>query len=345
MNSMRNGLAGCVPSWQSLIRKGSGMKIVYNGEKDRAFKELFSEKIPALCEADDRVIYLDADLMNCIGTLGWALEHPDRAIDCGIAEANMVGVAAGLSAVGFKPIVHSFGPFASRRCFDQAYLSGGYAHNAMTIIGTDPGVCAQLNGGTHMPFEDMALYRSLPGAYVIDIADTVQLSDLLDQCVDMEGIKYIRVPRKQNKKIYGDGSHFEIGKGVIVREDGKDCVVFACGIMVAKAMEAAEVLAQEGIRVTVVDMFSVKPLDEKLVTGLAEECKAVVTAENHNRYGGLTSAVSECLSMHCPTPLNYVAVEDEFGEVGPQDYLEERFGLTTDHVVRAVKEAIACKKG
>ena len=119
------------------------MKIVYNGEKDRAFKDLFSEKIPALCEADDRVIYLDADLMNCIGTMKWAKEHPERAIDCGIAEANMAGIAAGLSAVGFKPIIHTFGPFASRRCFDQVFLSGGYAHNAMTVIGTDPGVCVQ----------------------------------------------------------------------------------------------------------------------------------------------------------------------------------------------------------
>ena len=157
MNSMRNGLAGCVPSWQSLIRKGSGMKIVYNGEKDRAFKELFSEKIPALCEADDRVIYLDADLMNCIGTLKWGKEHPDRAIDCGIAEANMAGIAAGLSAAGMKPYAHTFGPFASRRCFDQVFLSAGYADNPITMIGTDPGITAAFNGGTRMPFEDMAL--------------------------------------------------------------------------------------------------------------------------------------------------------------------------------------------
>lgn len=320
------------------------MNIVYNGEKDRAFKELFAEKIPALVEADERVIYLDADLMNCIGTMKWAKEHPDRAIDCGIAEANMVGVAAGLSAVGFKPIVHSFGPFASRRCFDQAFLSGGYAHNDMTIIGTDPGVCAQLNGGTHMPFEDMALYRSLPGSHVIDIADTAQLADVLGQCMDLEGVKYLRVPRKQNKKMYEDGSHFEIGRGVITRQDGTDCVIFACGIMVAKAIEAAEILKGEGIKVTVVDMFTVKPLDEETVVRLASECGAVVTAENHNRYGGLTSAVSECLSLQCPTPLSYVAVEDEFGEVGPQDYLEERFDLTAEHVARAVREAIA-KKG
>ena len=319
------------------------MKIVYNGEKDRAFKDLFSEKIPALCEADDKVIYLDADLMNCIGTLKWAKDHPDRAIDCGIAEANMAGIAAGLSAVGFKPIIHSFGTFTSRRCFDQVFLSGGYAHNAMTVLGTDPGVCAQLNGGTHMPFEDMALYRALPGSYIFDIADTAQLDDLLSQCVGLEGVKYIRVPRKQNKKMYEDGSRFEIGKGVMTADYGKDAVVFACGIMVAKAMDAAAALKDEGIGVKVVDMFTVKPLDEELVIRLAGECGAVVTAENHNRYGGLTSAVSECLSMNRPTPLSYVAVEDEFGEVGPQDYLEERFGLTAEHIAEAVREVIAKK--
>ncbi|MBQ4361795.1 MAG: transketolase family protein [Lachnospiraceae bacterium] len=319
------------------------MKIVYNGEKDRAFKELFSELIPSMCESDDRVIYLDADLMNCIGTMKWALDHPDRAVDCGIAEANMAGIAAGLSAVGFKPVIHSFGPFASRRCFDQVFLSGGYAHNQMTVLGTDPGVCAQLNGGTHMPFEDMALYRSLPGSFVFDVADTAQLADLLPQCVNMEGVKYLRVPRKQNKKMYEDGSHFEIGKGVVTLEGGKDAVIFACGIMVAKAMEAAAALSEEGIGVTVVDLFTVKPLDEDLVVRLAGECGAVVTAENHNRFGGLTSAVCECLSMKAPAPVAYVAVEDEFGEVGPQDYLEERFGLTADHIVRAVKDVIKMK--
>ena len=319
------------------------MKIVYNGEKDRAFKDLFSEKIPALCEADDRVIYLDADLMNCIGTMKWAKEHPERAIDCGIAEANMAGIAAGLSAVGFKPVIHTFGPFASRRCFDQVFLSGGYAHNAMTVIGTDPGVCAQLNGGTHMPFEDMALYRALPGAYVFDVADTAQMDDLLTQAVNMDGVKYFRAPRKQNKKMYEDGSHFEIGKGVVVKEDGKDAVIFACGLMVAKAMEAAEALAEKDIHVTVVDMFTVKPLDEELVVRLAKECGAVVTAENHNKIGGLTSAVSECLALNQPTPLAYVAVEDEFGEVGPQDYLEERFGLTCEHLVQAVTDVIKRK--
>lgn len=320
------------------------MKVVYNGEKDRAFKEVLGETIPRLAKEDKDVIYLDADLMSCIGTAKWAVANPDCAINCGIAEANMIGIAAGMSAVGYKPIVHTFGPFASRRCFDQVFLSGGYAGNSVTVIGTDPGVCAAFNGGTHMPFEDMALYRAIPGAHVFDIADAAQLESVLEQCKDMEGVKYIRVGRKNNMKMYEDGSKMEIGKGIVAKEDGTDAVVFACGIMVAKAMKAAEILKAEGIQVTVVDMFTVKPLDEELVEKYARATGAVVTAENHNKIGGLHSAVTELLSAKCPVPVEYVAVEDEFGEVGPQDYLEERFKLTAEHIVEKVKAAIARKK-
>ncbi len=319
------------------------MKIVYNGEKDRAFKDVLGEIIPALEAKDPDVVYLDADLTNCIGTAKWAAENPERAINCGISEANMAGIAAGMSAVGLKPIIHSFGPFASRRCYDQIFLSGAYAGNSVTVIGTDPGVCAAFNGGTHMPFEDMALYRAIPGAYVFDITDTAMITDLLAQCVDIQGVKYMRTNRKNNKKIYADGEHFTIGKGIVVEERGSDAVIFAGGIMVAMALAAAETLAAEGINVTVIDMFTVKPLDEDLVVEYAKKTGAVVTAENHNKIGGLTSAVAAVLSEKMPTPLEYVAVEDVFGEVGPQDYLEQQFGLTPEHIVTKVKAAVARK--
>ena len=319
------------------------MNIVYNGEKDRAFKDVLGAAIPHLAEEDPDVVYLDADLMGCIGTVKWAQANPDRGINCGIAEANMIGIAAGMSAVGFKPIVHTFGPFASRRCYDQVFLSGAYAGNSVTVLGTDPGVCAAFNGGTHMPFEDMALYRAVPGAYVFDITDAAMLEDVLTQCKDIHGVKYIRVGRKNNKKMYADGSKFEIGKGIVTKEDGTDAVIIACGIMVAKAMEAAEMLKKEGIHVTVIDMFTVKPLDEELVLKYAALAGAVVTAENHNKIGGLYSAVADLLCRKNPVPMEYVAVEDEFGEVGPQDYLEERFKLTAEHIVEKVKAAIARK--
>ena len=153
------------------------MKVIYNGSADvKAFKDVFAKMIPQMIDDDPDCVYLDADLMSCIGVAKAAKTRTDRMINCGIAEANMVGIAAGLAAAGFKPICHSFAPFASRRCFDQAFMSAGYAHNDITIIGTDPGVCAAYNGGTHMPFEDMAMYRALPGATVVDETYAVNLS-------------------------------------------------------------------------------------------------------------------------------------------------------------------------
>ena len=320
------------------------IEIVYNGELDpRLCKNVLGETIPAIAAEDPDVIYLDADLMNCIGTLKWANANPDRAVDCGIAEANMAGVAAGLAVAGYKPIMHTFGPFASRRCFDQIFLSGGYAKNHITVIGTDPGVTATMNGGTHMPFEDTGVYQMIPGSTVIDVTDPNCLISALRQCVNREGICYIRVGRKQYAKVYADGTELPIGKAVTLRE-GTDVAIFAVGIMVHEAMQAAEALAKEGISAAVVDFFTVKPLDAEAVEAWAKKCGAVVVAENHNRFGGLWSSVSQTLLERCPVPAACVAVEDEFGEVGPQGYLQERFGLTKEHVIAQVRAVLARKQ-
>lgn len=313
------------------------MKIVYTGEKDkRLYKDVLGQTIGRLLEEDEKVLYLDADLMNCIGTAKLPAKT-DRAIDCGIAEANMVGIACGASSVGLKPIVHSFGPFASRRCYDQAFLSGGYAGNPITIIGSDPGITAAFNGGTHMPFEDMALYRAIPGATVVDVTDVPMLIAFLEMAGDLPGVKYIRVGRKASQQVYEDGTRFEVGKGCVLRE-GKDAVIVACGIMVHEALQAAAKLAQEGIEAAVIDPVTVKPLDEELIRTYAAKTGVVITAENHNKIGGLYSAVKECLDGEAK--VGYVAVEDTFGEVGPQDYLRTRFDLTDDHIVRVVKETL-----
>ena len=318
--------------------------IVFNGEMDpRAFKDVLGATITDILDKDPDAIYLDADLMSCIGTSKYACARPDRAIQCGVAEANMIGVAAGLAAAGFKPIAHSFGTFASRRCFDQAFLSAGYAKNDITILGTDPGVCATFNGGTHMPFEDMALYRALPGATVIDITDTVMLETVLRQCQSRQGVKYIRVGRKNNYKVYGEGSELPIGKAVKLREGG-DLTIVACGIMVGEALRAAEALAGEGVSCEVLDMFTVKPLDAEALIASVRKTGAVVTCENHNKVGGLYAAVSEALAANLPAPVEYVAVEDEFGEVGPQDYLQRCFGLTTEHIVEKARRALKRKR-
>jgi len=319
------------------------MNIIYNGEMDpRLCKAVLGELIPQLAEEDPDVIYLDADLMSCITTAKWAKAHPERAINCGIAEANMVGVACGLAAAGFKPIVHTFGPFASRRCFDQVFLSGGYAKNDITVIGTDPGVTATLNGGTHMPFEDVALYRSLPGSTVIDVTDPTLLISVLRQCVNRPGVKYIRVSRKSYAQVYAPGSELPIGKAVTLRE-GSDVVLFACGIMVHEAMQAAQTLEREGIQAAVVDCFTIKPLDAEAVAAWAGKTGAAVVCENHNRNGGLYDAVNQVLAERCPVPAACVAVEDQFGEVGPQNYLQERFGLTAAHIVEQARAVVARK--
>jgi transketolase len=314
------------------------MEIVYNGQKDpRNFKDVIGATMGQLLKEDPDVAWLDADLMSCSSTNKLPTED-GRVINCGIAEANMAGIAAGMSAAGMKPYIHTFGPFASRRCYDQVFLSAGYAQNPITVVGTDPGITAAFNGGTHMPFEDVALYRALPNATIIDITDVPMLVDVLKQAKDLPGVKYIRVPRKESYPVYAEGSHFTVGKANVVRE-GKDAVIIACGIMVHEAMQAAEMLEKQGISAAVIDVFTIKPLDVELVRAYAEKTGVVVTAENHNKIGGLTSAVQDAV---CGMALKfgYVAVEDEFGEVGPQDYLRKRFDLTCDHIARKVQELL-----
>lgn len=318
-------------------------KIVYDGKADpRTFKDVIGKTIINLLETDPDVIYLDADLMSTIGTYQYHQEHPDRAINCGVSEANMMGTAGGLAAAGFKPICHTFGPFASRRSFDQLFLSAGYAKNDITVIGTDPGVCAAFNGGTHMPFEDVALYRAIPTATIFDITDTVMLESVLKQAVNLPGVKYIRVGRKTSAKVYGEGSEFTPGKAIRLRE-GKDLTIVAAGIMVHEALMAAKELAEAGLSIDLLDMYTIKPLDEDALLASAKKTGAVLVCENHNKIGGLYAAVCETLSRRLPMPADYVAVNDEYGEVGPQDYLQERFGLTAEHIVRVAKELLKRK--
>ena len=309
------------------------MELIYDGSMDsRLFKDILGKTIRELSEQDNDFIYLDADLMSCISTSAWACENPERGVNCGISEANMIGVACGLAATGFKPVVHTFGPFASRRVFDQVFLSAGYAKNDITVIGTDPGVTATFNGGTHMPFEDVALYRTIPTATVIDITDVPMLISVLKQCKDRPGVKYIRVGRKNAAKVFADGTETPIGPAITLRE-GKDVAIFASGIMVHEAMQAADKLAESSIEAAVVNFFTIKPLDTETVKQYAKQCKNIVVAENHSRIGGLYSAVCETLARENTARIDVVAVNDEYGEVGPQDYLQKRFGLTAEHIV------------
>lgn len=311
---------------------------------DKELRKVFAETLEELMRENKDVIYLEADLAGAIGTAGLFASMPEQAFDMGIMEANMVGVGAGMSVKGKIPFMHSFGTFTSRRCADQTFLSGCYNHANIKIAGSDPGITAETNGGTHMPFEDMGIYRSFPGITILDVAEPRLLHEMLRSMAEEYGVMYIRFPRKGKTCYYEETQTFSIGKGVVVR-DGEDVTVIASGIEVPEAILAAEELEEEGIRVRVVDMFTVKPLDEELATACARETGAVVTAENHNKIGGLGSAVSEVLAENAAVPFRRVGVPDCFGEVGSLSFLSEKFGISKNHIKEAVREVLKKKQG
>ncbi len=318
-------------------------KMIYNGQDgEKAVRDEFAAALAETMRSDPDVVYLDSDLMSSFSTAKLKDEFPGRIINCGIQEGDMISVASGMSAVGKKPFTHTFGVFATRRCFDQVFLSAAYAKNNVRMIGSDEGIAAEYNGGTHMPLEDMALMRAVPGATVIDVTDGAMMAYLVPELAKRDGVYYMRTARKAVPAVYEHGSSFEIGKGNLLRE-GSDVAIFACGLLVCTALDAAEKLAAEGIKASVVDMFTVKPLDEKLVVELAEKCGAVVTAENHNVIGGLGSAVAETLGEHCPVPMQRIGAREKFGEVGSASYLRGVFGMNVEDVVAAAKDVIARK--
>ncbi|MDR0818258.1 MAG: transketolase family protein [Oscillospiraceae bacterium] len=299
-------------------------------------REALCNTLISAAEKDARIIALDADLVSSSGMKPFFKKFPDRAINCGIAEANMMGVAAGLSLVGKIPFAHSFGPFATRRSCDQIFISQAYAKLNVRIIGSDPGVTAAYNGGTHMPFEDMAILRSIPDITLLEPADPIALADIVGKLCgdDYYGIYYIRMARKEAVKVYETGASFTIGKGNVLR-DGKDVTIFASGIMVAEALLAADQLSESGVSARVVDMFTWKPIDVELIAKCAAETGRFIVAENHNIYGGLGGAIAEVTAKTHPVPIEFVGVKDRFGQVGKQSELQEIYGLTAADIVKA----------
>lgn len=313
------------------------------GGTGKEFRVVLAETLDGLFEKNDKITYLDADLVSAFKTQVLFDKYPERAINCGIAEANMIGTAAGMASVGLIPFTHTFGTFATRRVFDQVFLSVGYAKLPVKMIGSDPGICAEMNGGTHMPFEDVTLMRAVPNMVVVEPADGTSLEAMLEQMVEEELSYYIRVPRKRKYNLYKNKEDIVIGKANILHE-GTDVTLIASGIMVEQALIAKELLAGEGISAAVIDMHTIKPLDEEAVRNAAVKTGAIVTCENHNKIGGLGSAVAEVLAQSELVPLEMIAVQDEFGEVGPMDYLAMRFGLTAKDIVVKAKFAISRKK-
>jgi len=313
-----------------------------NIKEDVSMRDVYCQTLIELSKKNDQIVVLDADLMSSMGMIPFLEEFPERTFNCGVQEANMIGVAAGLSATGKIPYAHTFGPFATRRCYDQVFLSGGYAKSNIRIIGSDPGVTAAYNGGTHMPFEDLGIMRNIPEMTIIAPTDSIMLKNIIKQLAGLYGMFYLRLLRKNAIKIYKEGSTFKIGKAVKLK-DGKDVTIIANGIMVSEALNAAYMLEERGISARVLDMFTLKPIDKEEIIVCAKETGAIVTAENHNIINGLGSAVAEVLAENIPTPMERVGVKDLFGEVGPVDYLKERFELTVNDIVRKVEKVLKRK--
>ena len=312
------------------------------GEKI-ATREAYGKMLCELGESGDFVV-LDADLAEATKTCYFAKEFPDRFYDCGIAEGNMIGIAAGLAASGRTAIASSFAMFAAGRAFEQIRNSVGYPHLNVKVCATHAGITVGEDGATHQCLEDIALMRTIPGMTVINPADATEAAAAVKVAIETPGPFYIRFGRYAVPVLFDSDEYtFELGKGVLLRE-GSDVTVVATGMMVAAALEAADTLAAEGISVRVINIHTIKPLDTQILAAAARETGAMVTAEEHNVIGGLGSAVTEALAEACPCPVLRVGVNDQFGRSGKVPPLLEMYGLTAGAVVEKVRAALAMKK-
>ncbi len=306
----------------------------------QATREAYGKALIALGAENPNIVVLDADLSKSTKTAEFAKTYPERFLNMGIAEQNMMGTAAGLATSGKIPFASTFAVFATGRAFEQIRNSIAYPKLNVKIAATHAGITVGEDGATHQAIEDVAIMRALPNMTVLVPADGVETRQAIFAAAKHQGPVYIRMGRLELPVLFDKNYHFEIGKANILRK-GRDAAIVANGVMVAIAMEAAEALAQEGISVTVVNAASVKPFDRETLTLVAKEVKAVVTAEEHTVIGGLGSAVAEVLAEEWPLPLVRVGLQDTFGESGRPYELLEKYGLTKERLVEAVKQALS----
>lgn len=293
-------------------------------------------------ERDDFVV-LDADLAGATKTGDFKKAFPDRFYDCGIAEQNMVSIAAGIAATGKRVVCSSFAMFAAGRAFEQVRNSIGYPHLKVIVAATHAGISVGEDGATHQCNEDIALMRTIPGMTVINPADDTEARAALRAAFDHDGPVYIRFGRFAVPVIFGEDYKFEIGKGTVMNE-GTDVTIISTGLLTYEAMVAAESLKAEGISARVINLATIKPLDEEIILKAAKETGAIVTAEEHSVIGGLGSAVADVVTAKCPVPVLKLGINDEFGISGPAGELLEKFGLKADNIAKLAKDAIALKK-
>ena len=305
--------------------------------KKIATRDSYGNALKALGEKKENLVVLDADLAGATKTGVFMKAFPDRHIDCGIAEANMTGIAAGLATCGYVPFVSTFAMFAAGRAYEQVRNSIGYPHLNVKIAATHAGISVGEDGATHQCNEDLALMREIPGMVVINPSDDIEAKAAVEAAYEHDGPVYMRFGRAAVPVINDTPDYkFEIGKGITLRE-GKDVALIATGLLVAPAIEAAEMLAADGIEATVINIHTIKPLDKELVVKAAKATNKVYTLEEHSIIGGLGSAVMECLSEEYPCKVTRIGVQDVFGESGPAGELIVKYGMDAKSIYEKVK--------
>lgn len=310
----------------------------------KATRESYGEALAELADKYEDLIVLDADLAAATKTGIFKKAHPERFIDCGIAEANMMGVAAGLSTTGKKVFASSFAMFAAGRAYEIVRNSIGYPHLNVKIGATHAGISVGEDGATHQCNEDIALMRTIPGMTIICPADDVETKAAVEAALNFNGPVYMRFGRLAVENFNDkDNYKFELGKGIELR-DGKDLTIIATGLMVGEAKKAAEILEAKGISARVINMHTIKPIDKDIICKAAKETGVIVTAEEHSVIGGLGSAVAEVVTECCPVPVIKVGVNDVFGHSGPAVDLLKEFGLCAENIAKKAEEALSLKK-
>ena len=304
--------------------------------KKIATRDSYGNALKALGAEHENLVVLDADLAGATKTGTFLKAFPERHFDCGIAEANMINVAAGLSTMGFVPFAATFAMFAAGRAYEQVRNTLGYPHLNVKIGATHGGISVGEDGASHQCNEDFALMRTIPGMVVMCPADDVEAKAMVKAAAEHVGPVYMRFSRFATPVFHGEDFKFEIGKGEVLTE-GTDVAIIATGLVVYEAVEAAKALAEKGINARVINMATIKPLDEELVLKAAKECGKIVTVEEHSIIGGLGEAVCSLVSEHCPVPVKRIGVNDEFGHSGPAAGLLKQFGLCAEHIAEVTE--------
>lgn len=306
----------------------------------KATRESYGEALKELADQYPQVVVLDADLAEATKTITFKKAYPDRFIDCGIAECDMVGVAAGLATCGKIPFATSFAMFSTGRAYEQVRNSVGYPHLNVKIVGSHAGISVGEDGATHQCNEDIALMRTIPGMVVLNPSDHYEMKAAVKAAIEHHGPVYIRLGRLAVESFNNaDDYKFELGKGITLK-DGKDITIIATGLMVSRALEAVKTLAEQGIDARLINIHTIKPIDREIIVKAAKETGKIITVEEHNVIGGLGDAVCSVLSEECPTPVMKIGVNDVFGHSGPAQDLLDEFGLNAEHIVETAKKIL-----